>query len=341
MRAQPSRAVEAVSWVVVVTMLMGIAAVMLPGCEQQSKQGARFSTGVGGGAPLEAPAASPTYAEGEMREAGGRVKQGEAAEKRAALGSEEVQEPGAQAVPRRIKYTADLRLIVENFDPVPNRVAQLAKAHHGYLAQSDINGSPGARRSGRWRLRVPVEDFQPFLEAALELGIPDHNTTDSQDLTAEYVDLEARIKNKKEQEETLRGYLKEKKQTSELKDILTIEQELGRVRGEVERLEGELRVMANVTALTTISLSVQEIKNYVPPAAPSFGTTVSRTFNRSKDLLVDFLKGCILVVVAASPWIPVALVVIAVFWVVVRISRSLLAGRPTTSPPPAGGTASA
>lgn len=317
MRRQRPRAVEAGILVVATTAL--IATVMLSGCAEQK---GKTSSGLGGGAPREAALNSPVYTGPQTEPVGGRLKQGEAAETRSAPGAEEMQEPPAAGVQRRIKYTADLSLIVQDFDPIAEHVSKLARAHHGYVAQANISGSPGSPRSGHWRIRLPVDDLDPFLIELVKLGVPEHNVTDSQDVTAEYVDLEARLKNKKEQEETLRGYLKQKQTTSELKDILTVEQEVTRVRGEIEHLEGQLRVLANLTALTTVTLSVHEIKNYVPPQAPSFGTTVARAFDSSWMALVGLGKICVLGAVVAVPWIPLATVLTVGGFIAVRSGRS-------------------
>jgi hypothetical protein len=236
---------------------------------------------------------------------------------------------------RKIKHTAEVSVIVEDFDPVADRVAELAVTYHGYISQSEINGSPGSPRWGRWRVRIPVDQFHVFVSAAKKLGVPERNTTDSQDVTAQYVDLDARLKNKKEQEETLRGYLKDTKARDQLKDILAVEQELGRVRGEVEQLEGELRLLSNLTSLTTVTLSVKEIKNYVPPEAPSFATNATRTLTGSTDAFIAVARACALAVIAAVPWIPAGVLVMALLWIMIRVARNALAGRPTTSPPPA------
>lgn len=286
--------------------------------------------------PDSADASSGLYGHAQYTVAGGTYAYADQA------GGKQKQAPVLQRAEaqRKIKHTAEVSVIVDNFDPIADRVAQLAQSYHGYVAQSEINGSPGSPRSGRWRVRIPVDEFQPFLSAAQKLGVPERNTTDSQDVTADYVDLDARLKNKKEQEQTLRGYLKETKPKAELKDILAVEQELSRVRGEVEQLEGELRLLTNLTSLTTVTLSVKEIKNYVAPEAPSFATNATRTFSGSKDTLIEAAKTCALAAVAAVPWIPVGLLAMVVLWIMIRVARNALAGGPTTSPPPAEGTAS-
>jgi hypothetical protein len=250
---------------------------------------------------------------------------------------EKPEAPQAEPVARKIQYTGEVRLVVEDFEKAQKEFVQLVKANKGYLSQSEIEGSSGARRSGHWRVRVPVDDFQPFMEAVVQLGVPQRNSTDSVDVTEQYYDLEARIKNKKAQEQRLRAYLDEKKLTSKLEDILVVEKELNRVRGEVEQLEGQFRLLANLTALTTINVYMQEIKDYVPPQTPTFAATIGSTFGSSLDLLASFGKTLVLIVVALAPWLPVIAVLVVPIWLLVRHSMRHRPGQ-LASVVPAEGT---
>ena len=69
-------------------------------------------------------------------------------------------------------------------------------------------------------------------------------------------DIEARIKNKKVEEQTLNKILQER--SGNLEDVLKIEVELSRVRGEIERLEGKIRVLENLSSLATLTINVRE-----------------------------------------------------------------------------------
>lgn len=301
-------------------MLVGIALLFQLGCSAASEPEAKWRAAGGEEEPKAHVPAVPRTDESAQREAGeGRS------------GGRPMPTPPQ---PRRIKYTAQLSLIVRDLETSRKQLLALVESHRGYIAQSDVNGSSGAPRSGRWRIRVPAGEFQQFLEAAARLGIPERNMTDSEDVTAEYVDLEARIKSKKQQEESLRGYLKETKPSSQLKDILIVEQELARVRGEIEQMEGQLRLLANLTELTTITVTMQEVRNYVPPQAPTFAATVASTFHRSLSALIGVGKWCVLVIVAAAPWLPFAALLATAMWLAIRaVLRQLSRFRPLPALP--------
>jgi hypothetical protein len=206
---------------------------------------------------------------------------------------------------RKIVYNGNVQLIVTNIDKAQADLKAILKETDALVASSEITGSAGTPRSGHWRIRVPVDHFDDFMDAIVKVGVPQKNTTDSQDVSDEYYDLEDRIKTKKMELETLRGYLQDKKVTSQLETILTIEKEVSRVRGELDQLEGKLRRMKDLTALATVTVTMQEVKDYQPAPPATFGNNMQSTFAGSLDLLARFGKGVAIVAVALAPWLAV------------------------------------
>ena len=99
-------------------------------------------------------------------------------------------------------------MIVEDFDRAEEAFKQLISQQKGcYVAQAEVTGSAGSPRKGHWKVRVPVEQFEAFVEAVTKLGGPQRNSIDSKDVTEEYYDLEAHIKNKKVEEQRLLKHL--------------------------------------------------------------------------------------------------------------------------------------
>jgi predicted nuclease with TOPRIM domain len=170
-------------------------------------------------------------------------------------------------------------------------------------------------------VRVPVERYKEFLAAVRELGEVRSITSDSKDVTAEFFDVDARVRNKQREEERLLKLLEEA--TGKLNDILEVERELSRVRGEIEQLQGRLRVLKDLTSLTTIDIRIDEIKDYVPesPEGPSYWTRVRRAFSNSISELVAAAQAVSIAIVAAAPWLGVALVFVLLILFVVKIIR--------------------
>lgn len=206
----------------------------------------------------------------------------------------------ATTVPRKIIYTAQVELSVEDLSAAGKKLLALVQRHGGYVASTRVGGSPGAPRKGEWTLRVPVERFDPFRSALEELGAVQTSNLDSQDVTEEYYDVAGHIKNKQVEEQRLQEHLR--RTTGTLSDILTVEKELSRVRGEIEQLQGRLRLLANQTALTTITVTMQEVREFVPARGPSFLAEAGSTFQGSVGMMREFAKGLVLVLIALSPW---------------------------------------
>ncbi len=241
--------------------------------------------------------------------------------------------PQKEDIQRKIIYTAEISLVIEDLAKAQESLEQLIKECKGLIAQSEIQGTTGTPRSGRWKVRLPVENFDTFRAALVKLGEVIRNSVDSKDVTDEYYDVKQRIKNKKVEEERLLDHLK--KSTGNLKDILDVERELSRVREEVERLEGRMNVLENLISLTTITVHLQERTGYVPAESPSFGTTIARTFHGSMDLLKKTGQGLVLFLVAVGPWIVILGVVFGPTWWLVRFCRSRCRKTQPAAPPAA------
>ncbi|MEM6505904.1 MAG: DUF4349 domain-containing protein [Planctomycetota bacterium] len=225
---------------------------------------------------------------------------------------------------RKIIFNANIRLVVDKFEGVSKAVSSLAKKHGGFIASSNIHGSEGEPRSGNWTLRIPSQNFDSFIDGSKGLGQVHSLNQDSKEVTAEYVDLEARVRNLKAEEERLHKHLDES--TRSLKDILEVEQQLARVRGEIERMQGRLNVLKDLTSLSTVTVRIEEIKDYIPEPTeePTFATQVERTWDDSIGGVGSFFTNLSLGVVGFVPWLAVILPLSLVAWLVFkRVRRSV------------------
>ncbi len=227
--------------------------------------------------------------------------------------------PSSDTLQRKIIYTADVELVVEEFNSIPSKVETLVEEFEGYVAGSTVTGAPGRPRSGQWTIRVPVRRYGKFLTAVQKLGEVHRVSSDSKDVSEEYYDLEARIGNKEKQETRLLELLADA--TGKLEEVLSVERELARVREEIERMEGRVRVLNDLTSLTTVELTINEIKDYVPEEAPTYATRVRRAFEGSVDLLVSAAVELSIVVIAMLPWLGVLLIPATVIILLVRRHR--------------------
>ena len=221
---------------------------------------------------------------------------------------------------RKIIYEAELSLIVEDVSAVEREVARLVKEHGGYLAQSSIDRTQGSRVTGCWVARVPVDKYETFRQAASQLGVAEKVNQTAQDVTDQYVDLQTQIANKKRLEQRILELLA--KPGSEMKDVIEVERELGRVRGEIEQMEGRLRYLENRTAFTTVTIRAVERHDYVPPQAPTFLGRIRRAWEGSLAALLRFAQGLTILIVALFPWLVVlAVVLVVIIWLKRQLRR--------------------
>jgi Domain of unknown function (DUF4349) len=220
---------------------------------------------------------------------------------------------------RKIIYTGHIDLVTEDLNVLEAKLTQLIATEKAYVADSERTGSAGAMRRGSWKVRVPVDAYDPFVKGVVALGELVSLKADSQDVSEEYFDLDARQTAKKVEEQRLLKHLTES--TGKLEDILAVERELSRVRIEIERMQGRLRALANLTTLATVTITASEIKGYVPPQAPTLGTRIARTFAASLDSLREFGEGLLIACVAIVPWLPL---IVLGLWLVVWIVRRLI-----------------
>jgi hypothetical protein len=228
-----------------------------------------------------------------------------------------LQKPAEQK-PRKIIYIAQVEVIVEDLAQAEEQLKALIQEQKAYVAKSDMRGSPGSPRSGSWTIRVPVDRFDAFMEAIAQIGELRHSRTDSDDITDRYYDLKAHLKNNEVEEEGLQKLYLEKSATGKLDDLLAVRRELRNIRGDIEQQKGQLQRWDKETEYATVTVDMHDRKDYVPTTAPSFGTSISRTFSASWDGLLSFGKGIVLVVVAVTPWLPVLAVFALAGWLGIR-----------------------
>jgi hypothetical protein len=235
-------------------------------------------------------------------------------------------QPAAETIARKIIYRANVDLIVDDLPTAEQKLDELLKRHHGLMASSEMSGTSGATRSASWRLRIPVSAFAEFVSEVAKLGEAVNNKTDSDDVTDKYFDFQVRLENKKVQVERLQKIIKD--QTGKISELLEAERELGRVTTELEELKGTLKLWDNQIALTTVSVTMHERREYVATAAPTFRHNISRTFVNSLESFIYFLQTLTLIAVALTPWLPlIALIVIACWLLIRRVNhRPVVAG---------------
>jgi hypothetical protein len=243
---------------------------------------------------------------------------------------------GEEPLSRKVIYSAAVEVVVRSVDEARKEVEELTDAHKGYIAKSDVSGTAGTRRTATWTLKIPADKFRTVVSGLAEMGMVAKNSSDSQDVTEEYIDLEGRIKNLKAEEETLNKFLKET--VNNVDGYIKTRDQIKSVRLDIERAEGRLKYLTTMSELATVQFTAREESPYTPDqpsAAPTFGDRVGDTFGGSWRELVSVGEGLVLLLVALLPWSPLLLI----GGVVARVAWKRMIRRPvpavSTPNPPA------
>lgn len=178
-------------------------------------------------------------------------------------------EPTHEPVLQKIKVikTGELELEVTSYADASQRVESIVLDHSGFVADATVEERAGGAMVGTLIVRVLPEQFEPLFAALKPIGRVGHEHVKAADVTAEWVDLEARIKGLLITEQRLQELVQNKSIIDKVSALLEVERELTRVRSNVEQLQGQLRVMADRVGLSTITVRLSEAERTVPKAS--------------------------------------------------------------------------
>ena len=157
-----------------------------------------------------------------------------------------------------IVRTAEIALVVNDVAIALDQVADLAENLGGYVVSSK-RWKEEERLAGIITIRVPAEDFGDAMEALRKLAVDvTHEDTSSKDVTEEYVDLSAKLKNLEATEEQ---YLRLMEKADEVEDMLAVQREISKTRGEIEQTKGRMQYLeqTSATSLIRVQLNQSEI----------------------------------------------------------------------------------
>src|SRR5215216_2519780 len=180
----------------------------------------------------------------------------------------------AEAADRKIIRNADITIEVPSTTDAQHRVTSIAEAHGGFVVTSEAkqreSNDPGRRTLDiKLMVRVPSNQFGVAFDEIKKLASnsPEEHVT-SQDVTEDFIDLEARIKTQKALEIQ---FLEIMRQATRIADALEVERQIAEVRTVTEQLEGRKRFLENRSSLSTINVNIQVPKPVIAVTKTGFG----------------------------------------------------------------------
>lgn len=173
-------------------------------------------------------------------------------------------------------------------------------------------------------MRVPSERYHEALSKLQQLGKVDNLSEQIQDVTEEFIDLEARLRNLKRSEQHLLELLKRSGKVSEL---LQVEKEIAQRRSEIERLEVRLRYLTHQTTFSIIHVTLEEFR---PRPIPETAFSVTEVFADAFRTVVIVLRAVLVIAIWVFVFGVVWLPILGAAWWLTRKVRGLARGTATS-----------
>lgn len=230
----------------------------------------------------------------------------------------------SQAIERKIIRNANLTVEVASPAESQRKILSIAESHQGFVVTSESTQRTTEDKTKpevtlNLVIRVPAAQFNQVMEAIRAVGtrVTQEKTT-GQDVTEEFIDLEARIKNQKALEAQ---FIEIMKRAGKVEDALSVQRELAEVRTEIEKLEGRRRFLENQASLSTINVTLQPPTQIIN--ATGFWYSVRSAFTDGVDVAAAIVLFLIRAIVALLPVLVLIVLPIALItrFVVRRFGR--------------------
>jgi len=191
-----------------------------------------------------------------------------------------------------IARTISLSLFTKDLESSRASLDAILVRHNGYAAELNVATPLDAARSFQASLRIPAPQLPAVLAELKSLGRVEVETQNGEEVTQQHADLVARLKNSRETEQRLQAILTDR--TGKIKDVLEVEHEIARVRGEIEQMEAEQKNLEHRVDFATINLQLsEEYKAKLDSPTPSISTRLHNAlvngYRNVSDTLVALL----------------------------------------------------
>ncbi len=227
------------------------------------------------------------------------------------------QAPQARVTSPMIAHMVSLSIIVKGFDAARGSLDAILARHDGYAANLDVATPQGTGRTIQASLRIPALQLVAAVAELKALGRIENETQNGEEVTQQHADLVARLKNSRETEQRLQDVLRTR--TGKVKDVLEVEEEIARVRGEIEQMEAEQQTLEHRVNFATIDLKLaEEYKAQLSSPAPSVGMQLRNATVNGFRTASESLLGILLLFAESGPtlllWLLILLFPARLIW---------------------------
>lgn len=211
---------------------------------------------------------------------------------------------------RKVIMTASVQLETSEHDKAVNNIRGIATGAGGYVESSSTWLSDKDRKQTTITIKVPAGQYESCLSQIKALGKVKSETSSGQDVTRQYIDMSARLKNLQAEEKQLSEIMGMSKNVTE---VLMVEKELFRVRGEIESTQAQLNYLGSQVDFSTITVSVAE-----PQPVVEYDWGLDTAFKEGVRAFIGMIGALIIVTGYLIPLILYFVIGLAVLYLVVR-----------------------
>jgi len=218
--------------------------------------------------------------------------------------------------PEKIIYSSDVTVETTEFEKSVTALIALVERYEGWIQSSSVNGADyystsrgySATRSASYTLRIPSARFEELMNELSGLGNIPYSYTYTENVTAQYYDVQARLTAYTTQEARL---LEMMELAETVSDVIIIEEKLTELRYEIESLQSTLNNWDRRVDYSTVNVYIEEVREYTPEARMSYGEQLLRSFVGGLKDVGNFFKELLVDIVGALP--ALALITVAFF----------------------------
>lgn len=203
---------------------------------------------------------------------------------------------------RKIIRNADLSLETESPEDIQRRITSIAESNGGFVVESQQTSTDQKaikRDTVTMSVRVPAQKFGSALEEIRQASDKViYENIKGDDVTEEFIDVEARLKAQKALE---LQFVEIMKRAGSVNDALNVQRELADVRGEIEKIEGRKRFLENQSSLSTIKVKLQTPAAAFTASSTGFSTRLGQSFNAGLEVATSFVLGLLTLAIAVLP----------------------------------------
>jgi len=221
------------------------------------------------------------------------------------------------AVDRLIIKTGSLSMVVEDVRQTIGKISKYAEDKGGFVVTSNEEKS-GVSPYGEITIRIPAKVFDSGVADVKQMGQVESERVDGQDVTEEYVDLDAQLNNLRASEAQ---FLQIMQRAVKIEDVLAVQRELTNVRSNIERIQGRMKYLKQSADLSTLTVYLSTDPSVLPSVDNTNKWRPWAEVKAAARNLVALAKILVNVIIWFIVYIPLWLVIGLVVWGVVRFIR--------------------